>query len=61
MTMSGPIQGEYHVGLGCFNDPSGIALTEEIVIDKKPDGYDFAGKTHKMTEAEVMAMFAPLA
>lgn len=59
MTMPGPMQGECHVGLGCFDDPSGIALTGEIFIDKKPEGYAFAGETHKMTEAEVMAMFAP--
>ena len=32
---------------------------EEIFIDEKPEGYRFAGKTHQMTGAELMALFAP--
>jgi len=55
----GPHNGTWHVGLGALDDPSGITMTGEIFIDKKPDAYAFAGDTHKMTEAEVMAMFAP--
>ncbi|MBM1815832.1 GFA family protein [Pseudosulfitobacter pseudonitzschiae] len=59
VTAPGPHQGTYHVGLGTMDDTSGITLTEEIFIDRKPQGYAFAGDTRKMTEAEVMAMFAP--
>tara|TARA_R110002051_G_scaffold67323_2_gene121828 strand:+ start:2857 stop:3138 length:282 start_codon:yes stop_codon:yes gene_type:complete len=59
VTAPGPHQGTYHVGLGTMDDTSGISLTEEIFIDRKPQGYAFAGDTRKMTEAEVMAMFGP--
>jgi len=59
VTAEGPNQGEYYVGLGTLDDPSGIQLTGELFIDLKPDGYAFAGEgRHQMTEAEVMAMFA---
>lgn len=59
VTAPGPHSGTYHVGLGTLNDPDGITLTGEIFIDKKPSGYGFAGDSHKMTEAETMAMLAP--
>ena len=59
VTIPGPMQGECHIGLGTLDDASGIKLTGEIYIDRKPDGYHFAEDTHKMTEAEVIAMFAP--
>lgn len=55
----GPMQGDCHVGFGCFDQPEGMALTGEIYIDCKPEGYSFAQDTHKMTQAEVEAMFAP--
>ena len=58
VTAPGPMQGEYHVGLGTLDDANGILLTGEIYIDRKPDGYSFAQQTHQMTEAEVEAMFA---
>lgn len=59
VTAPGPMNGEMHVGLGTFDDPSGIQLTGEIYIDRKPDGYAFAGEgRHVMTQAEVEAMFA---
>ena len=59
VTAPGPHNGTYHVGMGTLDDPNGINMTGEIYIDKKPAGYSFADNTHKMTEAEVMAMFAP--
>ena len=59
VTAPGPMNGEMHVGMGTFDDPSGIALTGEIYIDRKPDGYAFAGEgRHLMTQAEGEAMFA---
>lgn len=59
VTAPGPHSGTYHVGMGTMDNTDGITLTGEIFSDKKPDGYAFAGDTHKMTEAETMAMFAP--
>ncbi len=58
LTVPGPMQGEMHVGLGTLDDANGLPLTGEIFIDLKPDGYAFAGDTEKMTEAQVLAMFA---
>ncbi len=58
VTAPGPYQGTYHLGLGGLDNPDGVELTEEIFIDRKPDGYAFAGERKTMTEAEVMAMFA---
>ena len=59
VTAPGPHSGTYHIGLGTLDQPNGIPLTGEIFIDEKPDGYAFAGDTHKMTGAEVFAQFAP--
>lgn len=59
VTAPGPHFDEHHFGAGALDDLSGTTLTGEIFIDKKPAAYAFAGETHKMTEAEVMAMFAP--
>lgn len=59
VTAEGPMQGEIHMGLGVLDDPSGVALTTELFIDLKPEAYGFAQKTHQMTEADVMEMFAP--
>lgn len=59
LTAPGPMNGELHVGMGTLDEPSGIPLTEEIYIDRKPDGYSFSGEDrHQMTEAEVIAMFS---
>ncbi|MGK7754001.1 MULTISPECIES: GFA family protein [unclassified Roseovarius] len=60
VTAPGPMQGDMHVGLGLLDDPSGISLTEEIFIDRKPDGYALAGDHKRMTEAETLAMFADI-
>jgi hypothetical protein len=59
VTAQGPHHGTYHVGMGTLDNVANITLDGEIFIDLKPDGYAFAGETQKMTEAEVMAMFAP--
>lgn len=60
ITAEGPYKGVHHLGMGTLEDASGIDLTEEIYIDRKPDGYGFAQKTKTMTKAEVEAMFANL-
>ncbi|QFT82226.1 Glutathione-dependent formaldehyde-activating enzyme [Roseovarius sp. THAF27] len=60
VTAPGPMQGDMHVGLGLLDDPSGITLTEEIFVDRKPDAYALAGDHKRMTEAETLAMFADI-
>ncbi|MDR2926100.1 MAG: GFA family protein [Azoarcus sp.] len=50
--------GSYYIPVGVLDDHEGLKLANEIFIDRKPDFYSFAEKTNKMTEAEVMAMFA---
>lgn len=52
-----PEQGVYYIGYGTLDDPNGVELTSEIFVDHKPDGYAFSGDLHKMTEADVFAMF----
>ncbi|WBU53662.1 GFA family protein [Paracoccus sp. SCSIO 75233] len=47
------------VSVQLFDDPGSFPVTSEIFIDRKPDSYSLAGARHTMTEAEVMAMFAP--
>ena len=60
VTAPGPMNGEMHVGLGTLSDVSDIPFTGELYIDLKPEAYSFAGDgRHQMTEAEVIAMFAP--
>ena len=58
MTADGTGNGMLSLNAGTLNDRSGLPLRTEIYIDRKPDGYAFAGDTKKMTEAEVVAMFA---
>ena len=42
-----------------FEDPGAFEFDSQIFIDRKPANYAFANETKTMTEAEVMAMFAP--
>lgn len=59
ITAPGPMQGEFHFGAGSLTDWSGLEMTEEIFIDRKPDAYAFAGKHKIMTGDEMFALFAP--
>lgn len=59
LTAEGPEQGQYQLSAGLFDNAADLDLTLEVFIDKKPDGYEFAGKQKTMTEAEIFAMFAP--
>ncbi|MBE3638023.1 GFA family protein [Mangrovicoccus sp. HB182678] len=47
----------YAVSAGLFGE-TGLALTKEIYIDRKPAGYAFAGERIKLTKHEVEATFA---
>ncbi|TKA97300.1 GFA family protein [Cereibacter changlensis] len=48
---------QYFVAAGLLDDLSGLRLSDEIYIDCKPQAWSFAGPTHQMTEAEVLAAF----
>jgi hypothetical protein len=50
--------GEYFVPAGAFESQD-FELATQIYIDKKPGYYDFANQTPTMTEAEVIAQYAP--
>ena len=50
---------QYVICVGAFDDPKPFRLVGEIYIDKKPEGYAFAGDLPKQTEAEFLAQFAP--
>ncbi|MEZ5911034.1 MAG: GFA family protein [Paracoccaceae bacterium] len=56
---SGPHQGAYEIPIGLFDETHGLTMTREIFIDRKPEGYAFAGDHKRMTEAEVLALYAP--
>ena len=51
-----PSFGYFGVSAGTLDDLSGLSLTTEIFIDCKPDLYDFANATRRLTEAEFIAM-----
>lgn len=42
-----------YVAACAFDDPSVFSLTDEIVVDEKPDNHAFANRTRKLTGAEV--------
>ena len=58
LTIPTPEQGRYEIPMGLLDDPNGIRLTHEIYIDRKPDGYAFAGPTEQKTAAEFEASVA---
>lgn len=61
ITLEGPMQGRMQLAAGFFKDAAGGKLALEVYIDKKPHGYAFEGADtrQQMTEAEVIAMYAP--
>ena len=58
VTAQGPHFDEYFIGMGTLERPSGIPLTTELFIERKPDGYEFSGQTQQLTEEQTMEMFA---
>lgn len=59
ITTQGPGFGDKNLAAGLFPDSAGMDLKLEFFIDKKPDGYAFQGTHRQMTEAEMLAIFAP--
>ena len=57
LTAPGQLHGLTSLAFGTLDDQSGIELSKEWFIDKKPEGYALAGERKTFTEAEVMAMF----
>ena len=51
--------GAYGMGTGLFHDQSGLQFTHQVYVDKKPNHYAFANQTHDMTEADILAIYAP--
>ncbi len=47
----------YSFSAGSLDDANGLDLVAQIFIDEKPDYYDFANETPKLTGAEVFAAF----
>lgn len=47
--------------VGAFDDKEGFILTSEIFIDKKPDGYAFAGDHPRLTQKETLEKYSDYA
>jgi hypothetical protein len=45
------------IPIGLFDDASGLPFSAEMFVDRKPDYYDFANATKKMTGADYVARF----
>lgn len=56
VTAEGKFHGFTSISLGALDDPSGLTLTKEWFIDKKPDAYALEGDRKRVTEADVRAM-----
>lgn len=50
---------QMQLSAGLFEGAGGMDLKLEVFIDRKPRGYAFDGSRRQMTEAEVIAAFAP--
>lgn len=57
VTLEGTYFDNHHIGFGTLDDQSGIPLTSEIYVDRKPEGYAFEGDHPRLTEAEILAMY----
>ena len=51
--------GQHIMPAGLFDDQDGVVFDHQVFIDNKPDYYSFANETDDMTEAEVVARYAP--
>ena len=50
---------QHQVPVGLFEDQQQFNLELQVFVDYKPAFYNFAEKTREMSEAEVIAAFAP--
>jgi hypothetical protein len=58
VTAPGKFQGFTSLAFGTLDDQSGVELTKEWFIDRKPEAYTLEGERETFTAAEVMAMFS---
>jgi hypothetical protein len=49
--------GEINISAGLLDNPDDLTLKRQIFIDEKPDFYDLANDTKKMTGAQVFAYY----
>lgn len=56
LTAEGPYHGTTSVSLGVLDDKSGLVLVKEWFIDRKPDGYAFAGERECITQSQAFAI-----
>ncbi len=61
ITAPGKMHGQVQMAAGLFDNAGGTKLGLELYVDRKPEGYAFAGEHRQMTEADVMAAFRPAA
>ena len=54
-------EGEYILSAGSVNDQSNLKFDHEVYVDGAPGWYRFEGEDsrQRMTEADILAMFAP--
>ena len=57
VTAPGPHQGKHYFPVAIFDDTDGMKLVGEIFYDCRHGVFEYAGDTHKKTQAEVMAEF----
>jgi hypothetical protein len=50
---------QHIISAGLLDDESVLTLEHQIYIDHKPAYYTFENQTQNMTEAEVLALYAP--
>ncbi len=50
---------EYQMSAGLLDDTSELQMSLQVFTDVKPAFYEFSNKTEMMTEAEVLAAYAP--
>lgn len=50
---------DHVLSVGLFQEGPEFRFVEQIFIDSKPASYDFANVTSRLTEAEVLAKYAP--
>ena len=56
LTAPGKYHGALSIALGALDDTSGITVTKEWFIDRKPSAYALAGEHQLFTEAQALGM-----
>jgi hypothetical protein len=62
VTAEGPYAGKVELPIGLFDDASGLTMTNEIYIDRKPDSFAFEGTDRTLlTRQDCIDRFGQLA